>query len=81
MLVDGGALPIELENILKRCESELKQLRKDAGVDATGTNGGWVAKWKNRLNFVLNDGEILRSCQMLEAHKTTLIAVLTVNNR
>ena len=81
VLEDGRALPVELENILKRCESELKQLKKKAGVDATSPNGGWVAKWKNRLTFVLNDGEILRSCQMLEAHKTALIAVLTVNNR
>jgi len=81
VLEDGGALPVELENILKRCESELKHLKKNAGADATWPNGGWVSKWKNRLTFVLNDGEILRSCRMLEAHKTALIAVLTVNNR
>jgi hypothetical protein len=62
VLEDGGALPVEIEDILKRCESELKQLEKNAGVDATGANGGWVAKWKNRLTSVLNSGEILRSC-------------------
>ena len=69
-----------LNSILKQCEADLNQLQIQAAkVKSVNSSQGWF----NRVyrNWALNEQEILRVTQQLEAHKTNLIAALAVLGR
>lgn len=79
-LDDHRTLPQELETTLGMCLHEIGQLRLVITAATVGTKDTLLKQWRRSLGLALEEQRILRSCQILEGHKTTLTAVLMVHN-
>ena len=78
---DRQSLPAELHVTLSQCRTEIQRLMRYLNENASKGSGNFLERWSKSLGFALNEQDVQRSCQILEAYKTALIAILVVNGR
>jgi len=78
---DGNGLPQGLDKVLSDCDKEVQKLIRYLSAVDTSRTGGFVQRWTANLGFALQEEELRKSMQILEAYKTTILALLAIHDR
>ncbi|KAI9648885.1 hypothetical protein NHQ30_001451 [Ciborinia camelliae] len=81
VLEDSQVVLPQLKTLLQRSEQQLSSLKLMLNELTVSQGDGWFKKWNKNLSWGLDDQKILRSCQQLEAYKTSFNGILSLIGR
>ena len=78
---DENGLPQGLDKVLSDCDKEVHKLIRYLSVVDASRTGGLVQRWTANFGLALQEEELRKSMQILEAYKTTILALLSIHNK
>ncbi|CAG8971972.1 hypothetical protein HYALB_00003310 [Hymenoscyphus albidus] len=81
MVDDSLSLVPQLENTLRDCEGELKELKQIAESARRNASDGWFQHVKKGFSWAIDEKTVSQSCQQIERHKASLNTTLSLTGR